>query len=365
MRILFWGTPAYAVPSLNALVAAGHQLVGVVSQPDRRRGRGKELVPSPVKARALDLGLPVFTPERIRRDSACQAQLAALGADLSVVVAFGQILPQAVLDQPPLGCWNGHGSLLPRWRGAGPIQWCLLEGDPQTGVGIMAMEAGLDTGPVLLEQALPIGLLENAAQLGERLSQLTAELFVEALPLIAAAGPGPEAERLARLGVRPQASEGVTTARLLTKADQQIDWAQPALKIHRRIMGLYPNAQTSWGGKRLKLLATEPLVHRLAQQLSPEAANLLRHDPAIQAACAAAADPSAANPADGAGPGPAPGTVLAVVKDLGLVVASGGCPLVLRTAQLEGKGVVSGQALLQQLGAKRGDRLGPDRANQA
>ena len=115
MKILFWGTPAYAVPSLEALVAAGHELVGVVSQPDRRRGRGKELVASPVKARALDLGLPVFTPERIRRDGDCQAQLAALGADLSVVVAFGQILPPAVLDQPPLGCWNGHGSLLPRW----------------------------------------------------------------------------------------------------------------------------------------------------------------------------------------------------------------------------------------------------------
>ena len=380
MKILFWGTPAYAVPSMEALVAAGHELVGVVSQPDRRRGRGKELVASPVKARALDLGLPVFTPERIRRDGDCQAQLAALGADLSVVVAFGQILPPAVLDQPPLGCWNGHGSLLPRWRGAGPIQWSLLEGDPKTGVGIMAMEAGLDTGPVLLERALAIGLLENAAQLGERLSQLTAELLVEALPLIAAAGPGPEAERLARLGVRPQASEGLTTARLLTKADLQIDWHQSALQIHRRVMGLYPNAQTSWAGKRLKLLATEPLVQRLADQLSPEAADLLRHDPATQAASAAATSaadtalpdtalpdtalPDSAQPDPGQ-PGAEPGTVLAVVKELGLVVASAGCPLLLRTAQLEGKGVVSGQALLQQLGAMVGDRLGPNPGDQA
>ena len=116
MRLLFWGTPAYAVPSLNALVEAGHELVGVVSQPDRRRGRGKALMASPVKARALELGLPVFTPERIRREPAVQQQLAALGADASVVVAFGQILPPEGLDQPPLGCWNGHGSLLPRWR---------------------------------------------------------------------------------------------------------------------------------------------------------------------------------------------------------------------------------------------------------
>ena len=358
MKILFWGTPAYAVPSLEALVAAGHELVGVVSQPDRRRGRGKELMASPVKARALELALPVFTPQRIRRDCECQAELAALGAEVSVVVAFGQILPQAVLDQPPLGCWNGHGSLLPRWRGAGPIQWSLLEGDAETGVGIMAMEAGLDTGPVLLERALTIGLLENAAQLGERLSLLTADLLVEALPLIAAAGAGPEAERLARLGVRPQGSEGLTTARLLTKADLQINWQQSALQVHRRVMGLYPNAQTSWGGKRLKLLATEPLVQRLADQLSPEAAELLRHDPAIQAASAAAASPSGAAPIGATQPGAEPGTVLAVIKELGLVVASAGCPLLVRSAQLEGKAVVSGQALLQQLGARVGDRLG-------
>ena len=208
MKILFWGTPSYAVPSLDALVAAGHQVVGVVSQPDRRRGRGKELVPSPVKARALALGLPVFTPERIRSDAATQQQLAALGADSSVVVAFGQILPPEVLEQPPLGCWNGHGSLLPRWRGAGPIQWSLLEGDAETGVGIMAMEVGLDTGPVLLERRIPIGLLDNAEQLAAKLAHLTADLLVEAMPLIAQAGAGPQSERWDRLGLKPQSAEG-------------------------------------------------------------------------------------------------------------------------------------------------------------
>lgn len=338
MRILFWGTPAYAVPSLDALVAAGHQLVGVVTQPDRRRGRGKALVPSPVKARALELGVPVFCPERIRRDADCQRQLAELGADVSVVVAFGQILPPEVLAQPPLGCWNGHGSLLPRWRGAGPIQWCLLEGDAETGVGVMAMEEGLDTGPVLLERAIPIGLLENAQQLGGRLAQLTAELLVEAMPRIEAAGPGPEPERLARLGVRPQPSDGLTTARMLEKDDFAIDWSQSALAIHRRVMGLYPGAHTQWGGKRLKLLATEPLVQRLAAQLSPEAAALVQ-PPAEPAAMA-------------------PGTVLQVVPNVGVVVATGGCPLLLRGAQLEGKGAAHGGPLLQQLQASAGDRLG-------
>ena len=345
MKILFWGTPAYAVPSLEALVEAGHDLVGVVSQPDRRRGRGKELVPSAVKARALELGLPVFTPERIRRDEACQRQLADLGADVYVVVAFGQILPPAVLAQPPLGCWNGHGSLLPRWRGAGPIQWSLLEGDAETGVGIMAMEEGLDTGPVLLERALPIGLLENAQQLGARLAQLTADLLVEAMPLLAAAGPGPEAERLQHLGVRRQGETGLTYARMLTKNDAVIDWQQSALAIHRRVMGLYPSALSSWNGKRLKLLATEPLVTRLAEQLSPEAAALAK-----------AAD-------QGHGPAaetqrPAAGSVLEVVPGIGLVVATDGCPLLVRKAQLEGKSPAEGTALLQQLQAKPGDHLG-------
>ncbi len=337
MRILFWGTPAYAVPSLEALVAAGHEVVGVVSQPDRRRGRGRELMPSPVKAKALELGLPVFTPQRIRREPELQAQLAALGADASVVVAFGQILPPQVLAQPPLGCWNGHGSLLPRWRGAAPIQWSLIEGDGETGVGIMAMEEGLDTGPVLLERALPIGLLENATTLGERLSRLTAKLLVEALPRIEAAGQGPEAERLARLGVHPQGEAGITHARLLQKDDFAIRWDTPALTIHRRVMGLHPGAFTTWGGQRLKLLASEPLIRRLSDQLSPEAAELAqRWEPASEA----------------------PGTVLEVAAGIGLVVATAGCPLLIRQGQREGKAPAAGQALLQQLGARVGERLG-------
>jgi methionyl-tRNA formyltransferase len=344
MKILFWGTPAYAVPSLDSLVAAGHELVGVVSQPDRRRGRGKALMPSPVKARAQELGVPVFTPERIRREPGIQAELAALGADASVVVAFGQILPPEVLAQPPLGCWNGHGSLLPRWRGAAPIQWSLIEGDSHTGVGIMAMEPGLDTGPVLLERAIPIGLLENASQLARRLAALTAELLVEALPRIAAAGPGPEPERLARLGVRRQSEEGVTCARLLTKEDYRIDWDQPALAIHRRVMGLHPGAHTSWRDQRLRLLATEPLVQRLADRLSPEGAHLCTRDWTW--------------PQTGLQAEPAPGSVLAVEPGVGAVLATGGCPLLLREAQLAGRSACAGQALLQQLGLRPGDRLG-------
>ncbi len=329
MRVLFWGTPAYAVPTLDALHGAGHQIVGVVTQPDRRRGRGSSLMPSPVKARALELieGVPVLTPQRIRREPETQSQLAALQADLSVVVAFGQLLPPEVLQQPPLGCWNGHGSLLPRWRGAGPIQWCLMEGDEQTGVGIMAMEPGLDTGPVLLERSTTIQLLDNAAALAERLSYLTAELFVEALPKIEAAGPGLEAERLSQLAVQPQPDEGITLARLLTKDDYRINWNERALAIHRKVMGLFPGAHCSWRGKRLKLLATEPLVARLTDQLSPEAAALSQRQwPTAEA-----------------------GSVLESVRGVGLVLATSGCPILLRQAQLEGKAPSSGDALIQQL----------------
>lgn len=334
MKILFWGTPTYAVPTLDALHAAGHLIVGVVSQPDRRRGRGRQLMPSPVKARALELELPVFTPERIRRDETCQQQLAMLGADASVVVAFGQILPTAVLQQPPLGCWNGHGSLLPRWRGAGPVQWSILEGDSETGVGVMAMEEGLDTGPVLLERQLSIGVLENAHALGHRLSRLTAELMVEAMPLIERVGPGSEPERLGKLGVRIQPEQG-TYARMLTKDDFLVDWSTSALAIHRKVMALYPGALTSWRGKRLKLLSTEPLIERLREHLSDEVKDLLGRWPTG---------------------GSTGGTVLAET-DAGLVVSSTGCPILIREAQLEGKTPCRDRALVQQLQARAGDAL--------
>jgi methionyl-tRNA formyltransferase len=314
----------------------------VVTQPDRRRGRGSALLPSPVKARALELGLPVFTPGRIRREPELQQRLADLGADVSVVVAFGQILPPEVLAQPPMGCWNGHGSLLPRWRGAAPIQWALIEGDTETGVGVMAMEAGLDTGPVLLESRVAIGLLENATELAARLAALTGELLVEALPRIEAAGTGSEADRLERLMVRPQSEVGATLARQLGKDDFRIDWSGSALEVHRRVMGLHPGSATQWRGHRMKLLATEPLVRRLADQLTPRGADLAQRW----------------GVEEGSDPPAEPGTVLAIEPDAGLVVATGGCPLLIQRAQLEGKAASEAGSLVQQLGARPGDRLG-------
>ena len=335
MKILYWGTPEYAVPTLLSLHAAGHEIVGVVTQPDRRRGRGKHLMPSAVKVCAQSLGLRTFTPERIKIDIDCQNQLANLKADVSVVVAFGQILPISVLEQPHLGCWNGHGSLLPRWRGAGPIQWALLEGDAETGVGIMAMEEGLDTGPVLLEQRLPISLRQNSDALASQLSELTATLMLEAMHLIQKAGVGTESERLARLNVKYQGQD-MSYARMLKKEDFQINWNDSALCIHRKVMGLYPGALTGWRNKRLKVLETEPLIERLSDQISEEARSLLGRWSTGE---------------------DQPGTVLSCINNVGIVVSTSGCPILIREAQLEGKGRSRGQGLVQQLAATTGERF--------
>ena len=335
MKILYWGTPEYAVPTLLSLHAAGHEIVGVVTQPDRRRGRGKHLMPSAVKVCAQSLGLHTFTPERIKIDIDCQNELANLKADVSVVVAFGQILPKSVLEQPPLGCWNGHGSLLPRWRGAGPIQWALLEGDAETGVAIMAMEEGLDTGPVLLEQRLPIFLRQNSDALASQLSELTATLMLEAMHLIQKAGVGTESERLARLNVKYQGQD-MSYARMLKKEDFQINWNDSALCTHRKVMGLYPGALTGWRNKRLKVLETEPLIERLSDQISEEARSLLGRWSTGE---------------------DQPGTVLSCINNVGIVVSTSGCPILIREAQLEGKGRSRGQGLVQQLAASIGERF--------
>ena len=333
MKILYWGTPDYAVPTLLALHTAGHEIVGVVTQPDRRRGRGKQLLPSAVKVCAQSLGLSVYTPERIKIDTDYQNELANLKPDVSVVVAFGQILPKSVLEQPPLGCWNGHGSLLPRWRGAGPIQWALLEGDSETGVGIMAMEEGLDTGPVLLEQRIPIDLCQNAETLAMELSQLTAKLMIEAMDLIYKAGMGSEAERLVRLKVQYQGQKS-SYARMLKKDDFQIKWNDSALITHRKVMGLYPSAYTVWRNKRLKLTVTEPLIERFRDEISVDARVLLGR---------------------WSTGGDQPGTVLACINHVGVVVSTSGCPILIREAQLEGKGRSRAQGLIQQLNASTGD----------
>ncbi|RVT87294.1 methionyl-tRNA formyltransferase [Rhodobacteraceae bacterium CCMM004] len=243
MRIVFMGTPAFSVPALDALVAAGHQIACVYTQPARPAGRGKRPRPSPVAERAEALGLSVRTP-RTLRDPGAQADFAALGADVAVVVAYGLILPQPVLDAPARGCLNIHASLLPRWRGAAPIQRAVMAGDAETGVCIMGMEAGLDTGPVYLRRATAIGPEDTAGDLHDRLSVLGAEAIVAAL-----AGPD---ERVPE----PQPEEGVTYAAKIDKAEAAVDWSRPAVAVDRQIRGLspFPGAWTEVAGERVKLM---------------------------------------------------------------------------------------------------------------
>lgn len=249
IRILFAGTPQFAVPALDALAISGHSVVGVYTQPDRPAGRGRQLQPSPVKRRAQALGLPVFQPERLK-DPATQDQLAQLAPDLMVVIAYGLLLPQAALALPRLGCVNLHASLLPRWRGAAPIQRAILAGDGETGITLMQMEAGLDTGPMLLRRPCPIGSAETAGELHDRLARLAAEVLAEALPDLVAG----------RLSAEPQPAEGVTYAAKLEKTEAWIDWQQPAVAIDRQIRAFnpWPVAQTRLGGAVLRIWRARP-----------------------------------------------------------------------------------------------------------
>ncbi len=250
LRLVFMGTPEFSVPVLHALHAAGHRIVCVYSQPPRPAGRGMELRKSPVHEAAGQLGIDVRTPVSLKGADE-QAQFAALHADVAVVVAYGLILPRAVLDAPPLGCWNIHASLLPRWRGAAPIQRAIMAGDRETGVMIMRMEAGLDTGPVALTAKLDIGPDETTSQLHDRLSIAGAALMVEAAAKLEAG----------TLTTTPQPAEGITYAAKIDKAEARIDWSKPAAEVHNTIRGLSPfpgawcEMELSGKRERVKLLA--------------------------------------------------------------------------------------------------------------
>ena len=302
MRVIFMGTPDFSVPVLDALVGAGHEIAAVYCQPPRPAGRGKKDRPTPVHARAEALGLEVRHPVSLK-SGAEQAAFAALGADVAVVVAYGLILPQAVLDAPAQGCLNIHASLLPRWRGAAPIHRAIMAGDGETGICIMQMEAGLDTGPVLLRQATPIGETETTGDLHDRLSAMGAAMIVKAL------------ERLEGLTPETQPEAGVTYAQKIDKAEARIDWSRPAVEVDRLIRGLspFPGAWTLLNGERLKLLQS-----RVAK-----------------------------------GEG-APGTAL----DDGLTIACGTGAVSIARAQRAGKGAQDAETFLRGMAVPAGTRLG-------
>lgn len=248
MRLAFMGTPEFAVPSLAELIASGHEIVAVYSQPPRPKGRGQKLTPSPVHAFAESMGLPVFTPESMKTAEAIEV-FQSLDLDAACVVAYGQILKPAVLDAPRLGCFNLHGSLLPRWRGAAPIQRAIIAGDKQTGVQIMRMSEGLDEGPILLGEVMDIRPDDTAASLSERMAHVGAGLWSRALAAIERGGATET----------PQAGEP-TYARKITPAEARIDWTRPAAEVDARIRGLSPfpgawfEAPSETGPIRIKAL---------------------------------------------------------------------------------------------------------------
>ncbi|RAP56877.1 methionyl-tRNA formyltransferase [Oleiagrimonas sp. MCCC 1A03011] len=251
MRLVFAGTPDFALPCLRACHDSDTELVAVYTQPDRPAGRGRKLTPSPIKQAALDYGVPVEQPKTLR-DADAQAHLAAYRPDLMIVVAYGLILPQTVLDIPTLGCWNVHASLLPRWRGAAPIQRAIAAGDTETGVALMRMEAGLDTGPVLLERRQPIAPDETGGSLHDKLAALGAEVLADGLRR-ALDDDLPQA--------RPQPDEGVTYAHKLDKAEAELDFSRCAVELERKVRAFdpWPVAVAEVAGERLRLWSAKAL----------------------------------------------------------------------------------------------------------
>ncbi|MBV8342902.1 MAG: methionyl-tRNA formyltransferase [Gammaproteobacteria bacterium] len=322
MRVAFAGTPEFALPALAAL-ATRHEIVGVLTQPDRRRGRGQKLAPSPVKTAASAARLPLLQPETLR-DEAARAQLAAWRPDVMVVVAYGLLLPPNVLTLPRLGCLNIHASLLPRWRGAAPIQRALLAGDAETGISIMQMEAGLDTGPLLLQRRLPIRRDHTGGSLEKDLAALGAESLIAALDGIASEALSPT----------PQPAGGVTYARKIDKAEARIDWSGDAAGIERQVRAFdpWPVAETRLAGEQLRVLG----AHALAEH-GPDA----EFDTNTRVNVAKSVDP---------------GTILKV-SDKGLIVCCGAGLLALSRLQRPGRRAVTAREYAQGLDLV-GRRLG-------
>jgi methionyl-tRNA formyltransferase len=308
LDLAFMGTPGFAVPTLESLVDAGHVIRRVYTQPPRPAGRGQQPRPSPVQQAAERLGLPVAHPETLKSEEEL-ARFRNLGIDAAVVVAYGLILPQPYLEVPKLGCLNIHASLLPRWRGAAPIQRAILAGDAETGISIMRMEPGLDTGPVVLAEPVPIGHRITAGDLHDQLAQLGARLILEALDGLDGG----------TLHARPQGKEGVTYAPKLEKAEGFVDWSADAPAIDRQLRALtpWPGCFFSHGEERLKLLAAQPIP-------LPE------------------------------GPKAAPGTIL----DREATIACGSGALRLARVQRPGRKPVSGEEFLRGARLAPGDRIG-------
>jgi len=315
MKIVFFGTPQFAVPTLEKLLNHSEfEVLAVVTQPDKRRERGNKLTPTPVKAIATAHNLPVWQPERVKKDTETLTQLKQLGADVFVVVAYGQILSSKILNMPKLACINVHGSILPKYRGAAPIQWCLYNGESETGITTMLMDVGMDTGAMLQIATTPIGLLDSAQDLADRLAAIGGDLLVETLL------------KLERQEIQPipQDNLAATYAPLIQKQDYVLDWSKSAIQLHNQIRGFYPNCTATFRNNLLKITASAPLGSVGDRNLPPELQELVHKLPDLS------------NLSD------KPGVVVSITKGIGAIVQTGEGLLLLREVQLAGKRPQSG-----------------------
>ncbi|HLP91770.1 MAG TPA: methionyl-tRNA formyltransferase [Nostocaceae cyanobacterium] len=315
MKVVFFGTPQFAVPTLEKLLHHPEfAVLGVVTQPDKRRERGNKLTPSPVKTVALNHHLPVWQPEKIRKDATTLTQLQTLEADVFVVVAYGQILSKKILRMPKLGCINVHGSILPQYRGAAPIQWCLYKGEKETGITTMLMDAGMDTGDMLLKATTPISLLDNAYTVAERLSTIGADLLIETLLKW-------EHQEIKPI---PQDDPLATYASLIQKEDYNLDWSKTAIELHNQIRGFYPNCTTTFRNQALKIISTAPIDAAYLPQLPTQLQELVHKMSDLSSISGK------------------PGEVVSIAKGIGAIVQTGSGLLLLTEVQLAGKRPQSG-----------------------
>lgn len=315
MKVVFFGTPDFAVPTLQKLLENPEfEVLAVITQPDKRRERGNKLTPSPVKVLATEYHIPLWQPERIKKDDETLTQIKQIQADVFVVVAYGQILSQKILNMPKLGCINVHGSILPQYRGAAPIQWCVYNGEQETGITTILMDKGMDTGDMLLKAIIPIELLDNAQILGEKLAIIGADLLIETLYKL---------ERRETTPI-PQDHTTATYASLIQKPDYILDWTKTAIQLHNQIRGFYPHCSATFRNQPIKITATVPLEPGYIKALPDQLKQKIDKIPDLSTISSQ------------------PGEVVNITKGLGAIIQTGAGLLLLREVQLTGKRPQSG-----------------------
>jgi len=320
VKIIFWGTPEYSVKSLEVINNSKHKLVGVVTQPDKKRSRGNRLIPSPVKKYAIKNKIPVMSPHQIKNNKDFLNQLKELNADLFIVIAYGKILSKEILNIPKYGSWNAHASLLPRWRGAAPIQRALLSGDKKTGVGIMKMEEGLDTGDVLIEEKIKIEKNDNLQSLTDKLSDLSAKLIIKSIDLLNHKNNIFELNLLNQLSFNRE----IKYAKMIPKSEYFLNLDDTAENIERKVNGLFPKAYIIFKNKNLKILKIKILFEN----------NLNINNKTHKTR-----------------------EIIGIIKNEGIIISTKTFPILLIEGKLEGKNITNKNNLIQQLNVKIGDTL--------